>query len=197
MGVGMPGTGNIARAEGPIKPPNVLRQCYKWVRSRVWNPSSTWVNLHTEVHGSGQERESATHPWQVGPRSQSSKTNSQAHPGVAVLVHAGNLLGFNLFVGFDNKNTLGEVHGYVINKDDWTVLNSSIWTICFQPSFHSLNSKAYFCVSSQKLTTNSDVRKLGHRSLKWNIHKQFVFSVQMLKFSHSLMASDEVMWSGG
>lgn len=51
-------------------------------------------------------------------RSQSSKTNSQAHPGVAVLVHAGNLLGFNLFVGFDNKNTLGEVHGYVINKDD-------------------------------------------------------------------------------
>lgn len=42
-------------------------------------------------------------------RSKTSKTNSQAHPGMAVFVYAGNLLVFNLFVGFDNKNTLGEV----------------------------------------------------------------------------------------
>lgn len=55
-------------------------------------------------------------------RSKNSKTNSQAHPGMAAFVHVGNLLGFNLFVAFDNMNTLGggalKVHRDVINKND-------------------------------------------------------------------------------
>lgn len=101
--------------------------------------------------------------------------------GRQCLFMLGNILGFNLFLGFN--------HGAI----------SSILTICFQPSFHSPTLKACLSVGSQKTHFQLNVKKLGNISLKLNILLQIVFFkfVYMPRINYPLMTVDEMMLPGG
>ena len=75
-----------------------------------------------EMYRSGQERGNVTHPWQVGHKVQKQQDEFPGSPGDGSVCPCWQFIGFNLFVAFDNMDTLGggalKVHRYVINKND-------------------------------------------------------------------------------